>query len=417
MAQVTYNSIKRFRYYGQELDENEREKPQEETLRDAILHQVFRNQSKTHLDIEECLKNKEKFTSGTKQNDFSSSASGLLSNETFKNVCNDFDVKEVLASCDLDESEISVLLNAGRGKESDEAYFQKLKNVELKLEKRRDRVENCSPDTFSGVVKLNRHDFEEECKKIASDTAEKLTSCLIQLKPSSNPFVHPDHPINRLSDLKKQLFPEGINHQSRSSSSTKRKCEGHQDEGPNLKYFSEKPKSFWDMKEIPILLPQQKGEREVRGCAKQMPEVSLGPVNVFSKKEEEMSQDYSKPFVWSLRDSELVPLATINSNKLTIEEIKKEEKFCNYNPGMPSSALYLKNLPRKVMPISLVSLFGRFEKENGKKIEYRILKGKMKGQAFVKFNSIDVAIQAFSMINGYVLERKPIVIEYGKKIG
>jgi len=40
--------------------------------------------------------------------------------------------------------------------------------------------------------------------------------------------------------------------------------------------------------------------------------------------------------------------------------------------------------------------------------------GKMAGQAFIYFPSIEKAQQAFTLINGYVLHSKPIIIEYGR---
>jgi len=47
--------------------------------------------------------------------------------------------------------------------------------------------------------------------------------------------------------------------------------------------------------------------------------------------------------------------------------------------------LYLKNLNPKVTEEDLVSLFARFQREEGPKIVFRLMKGRMKGQAFVTF--------------------------------
>ena len=45
----------------------------------------------------------------------------------------------------------------------------------------------------------------------------------------------------------------------------------------------------------------------------------------------------------------------------------------------------MKNLSGKVTPDDLVSLFGRYEGPGGSKIVYRLMSGRMKGQAFVEF--------------------------------
>jgi len=49
--------------------------------------------------------------------------------------------------------------------------------------------------------------------------------------------------------------------------------------------------------------------------------------------------------------------------------------------------IYLKNLSSRVSETDLVSLFNRFQNPDDPKIVFRLLKGRMKGQAFVKFAS------------------------------
>jgi RNA recognition motif-containing protein len=51
-----------------------------------------------------------------------------------------------------------------------------------------------------------------------------------------------------------------------------------------------------------------------------------------------------------------------------------------------AQVLFVKNLANKVTEVDLISLFGRFQKDNhGSQIVYRLLTGRMKGQAFVTF--------------------------------
>ncbi len=45
----------------------------------------------------------------------------------------------------------------------------------------------------------------------------------------------------------------------------------------------------------------------------------------------------------------------------------------------------MKNLSNRVTEADLVSLFGRFQKDDGVKIIYRLMSGRMRGQAFVTF--------------------------------
>lgn len=50
-----------------------------------------------------------------------------------------------------------------------------------------------------------------------------------------------------------------------------------------------------------------------------------------------------------------------------------------------SQTLYLKNLSAKAKEEDLVALFNRFQREDGPKIVFRLMTGRMKGQAFVTF--------------------------------
>lgn len=50
-----------------------------------------------------------------------------------------------------------------------------------------------------------------------------------------------------------------------------------------------------------------------------------------------------------------------------------------------SQVLYLKNLGPRVAVKDLVSLFARFQKEDSPPIQFRLLSGRMRGQAFITF--------------------------------
>ena len=52
-------------------------------------------------------------------------------------------------------------------------------------------------------------------------------------------------------------------------------------------------------------------------------------------------------------------------------------------PLSTTQTLYLKNLNPKVSEADLVALFIKFQHKDGPKIVFRLMKGRMKGQAFV----------------------------------
>uniref|UniRef100_G3MMB9 RRM domain-containing protein n=1 Tax=Amblyomma maculatum TaxID=34609 RepID=G3MMB9_AMBMU len=108
-----------------------------------------------------------------------------------------------------------------------------------------------------------------------------------------------------------------------------------------------------------------------------------------------------------------IPENEIAAERLGLDEIKKLPRFQNYSPGNKNQVLYLKNLHHKVDIRELMALFCRFD-EDTCTVKYRLLSGKLRGQAFVTFPSTQAATRALELCNGYVLRGKPIVIEYGR---
>ncbi|GJQ78822.1 hypothetical protein Trydic_g2664 [Trypoxylus dichotomus] len=98
--------------------------------------------------------------------------------------------------------------------------------------------------------------------------------------------------------------------------------------------------------------------------------------------------------------------------RLSIDQIRAIPKFSDYTPGLPSNILYLKNLPKCIKDADLDTLFSRFTSDNT--ILFKIMGGKMRGQAFVTFPDIDMATEALHAVNGIHINGKPIIIEFGR---
>lgn len=115
------------------------------------------------------------------------------------------------------------------------------------------------------------------------------------------------------------------------------------------------------------------------------------------------------------------PFATIeelNSGKLPPEEILSLPKFKNYTAGDPTPVLYIKNLAKDVVVDDFYYIFGSFfgsidaAKSN---LSVKLMQeGRMRGQAFVTFPTVELARNALSAVNGYVFKGKPIVIQFGR---
>ena len=93
------------------------------------------------------------------------------------------------------------------------------------------------------------------------------------------------------------------------------------------------------------------------------------------------SSTHQSPYI------EALPLQVIYRHRLSEDEIKSLPRFANHKPGEPTNILHLKNLHHKVTEDDLHAVFGHHQSKTSEKLKIRLLTGRMKGQAFVKFPS------------------------------
>ncbi|XP_006650019.1 U11/U12 small nuclear ribonucleoprotein 65 kDa protein [Oryza brachyantha] len=134
--------------------------------------------------------------------------------------------------------------------------------------------------------------------------------------------------------------------------------------------------------------------------------------------------------VQSTTDKELVPTdeqveekhfvtpQDIEKEKLPPEEILSLPMFKNYTPGNPASVLYIKNLAKDVIQDDFYYVFGSlFENMEIARSSLSIKlmqEGRMRGQAFVTFPSVELAQRALSLVHGCVFKGKPMIIQFGR---
>uniref|UniRef100_A0A3Q2NZQ3 RNA binding motif protein 41 n=1 Tax=Fundulus heteroclitus TaxID=8078 RepID=A0A3Q2NZQ3_FUNHE len=104
----------------------------------------------------------------------------------------------------------------------------------------------------------------------------------------------------------------------------------------------------------------------------------------------------------------------ILKNRESDEGIRSIARFQSYQPGKPSKVLCVKNLSAQASIAQLVALFSRFEQKDGPPVVYRLLTGRMKGQAFITL-STETAHNALQLVHGYRLLGKPLVVEFGRE--
>ncbi|TYG95593.1 hypothetical protein ES288_A11G280400v1 [Gossypium darwinii] len=108
----------------------------------------------------------------------------------------------------------------------------------------------------------------------------------------------------------------------------------------------------------------------------------------------------------------------LEKGKLPPEEILSLPMFKNYTAGNPASVLYIKNLAKDVVPEDFYfifgSLFGSIDAAASGLNVKLMQEGRMRGQAFVTFPSVELAHRALNLVNGYVFKGKPIIVQFGR---
>lgn len=104
------------------------------------------------------------------------------------------------------------------------------------------------------------------------------------------------------------------------------------------------------------------------------------------------------------------------SNDEIIKQKSLDNSIYERQLSPPSNVLHLTRLSRNVTTDNLISIYNRFQKNINNPIEYKLFqKGKLRNQAFIKFDSIETARDALELSRGYVLLGKPIIVDFSKK--
>ncbi|KAG9446751.1 hypothetical protein H6P81_012879 [Aristolochia fimbriata] len=145
------------------------------------------------------------------------------------------------------------------------------------------------------------------------------------------------------------------------------------------------------------------------------------PVHDENRNEEIDSKGLDEPYHEVLEVKQYATPQEIESGKLPPEEILSLPMFKNYSPGNPAQVLYIKNLAKDVAVDDFYFIFGSFfdsmeAARYGLNIKL-MQEGRMRGQAFVTFPSVDLAQKALNLVNGYVFKGKPMIIQFGRNPG
>ncbi|XP_019473580.1 RNA-binding protein 41, partial [Meleagris gallopavo] len=317
---------------------------------------------------------------------FGEAAAGALSLSQFRELQESDRETAALRELGLSEPEIALWKNRAAGKHSGlgaapEAVQERLNAIQEKMDERQRILE--LPQRFAGSKQLSRREMEIENALFQGTDRHSFLRALYhqddaqRITDEKDPMIHLDSVYQEL--LGKQ--PPG---EVQPSTSAACSLPAAALQGPDTEESS------------PPNQEEQPGQKGSPSPPPAKPHQSPpGPVTI------------KEPV-------EFIPEEEICKNRLSEEELRNIPRFSSYHPGEPNKVLYVKNLGPRVTMKDLVSLFARFQQEDSRPIQFRLLSGRMRGQAFITFPDIQSAQDAMLLVNGYRLQGKPMVIEFGK---
>ncbi|XP_047003365.1 RNA-binding protein 41-like isoform X1 [Schistocerca americana] len=410
-----------------------------ESAGDRLIKELVTKQLDKNITLEEQLQDKKHFEKASEYCPFTNLTSGKSSLKQFEETAKKAAHIEDLKSFGLSNEEVEMALDYELGEDH---FSQKYKKVEKSILSSQlllihSKINNGLNEREQEVEKrlsVGRHEQELSLSVKPESLHTRLLQFALSCKATISDPRPGNHPIHHLKELEEELFgslrkrrkKEKITYPQKSSAPSAV-------ENSHCHYNYDHHSTLWDVKESPMgkedcknakKNTKQINETRVYTCKPEtlytIKDGKIVQLNALPKHKTDMKEKDTcggQAFVLSDVNSsevQVVSLSEIQNNRLNLEQIKQLPRFQNYDRGLPSPVLFLKNLPGCVKESDLVSIFNLFESSEDKRIIYRLMTGRMKGQAFITFPTTDMATKALETVNGYVLKGKPIIIQYGK---
>ncbi|CAD0203613.1 unnamed protein product [Chrysodeixis includens] len=348
---------------------------------------------------------------------------GLSSMEEFRKAEQEVHHLEWLKKAGLTSDEVKLY------QENEAGLLDQRKKIESgvlknKLEEIYNKISNMHNEGKSNFNK------QEEKQSTSSMKPENLIERL-QQKPIN--FYPEGHPMNELRELESNILG---NLKTEMIPLTKRRkmlrrlerkkerllAQAQQNNIASISAFpstsrSDRPGSLWDVREppqriIPCTITSR--DQEVNGS---LAMYSIRENRIVRVPDPELNYpevpEHLREQLAEMPDVD-VEAQLLEGTKMCLDDIRKIERFQDYEPGIPSKVLYLKNIAPTVSQEQLSLLFNQFVLANGGPVDLRLMTGRMRGQAFVAFQSDELAIQALEEINGTILGGRPVIAEFGR---
>ncbi|XP_076836351.1 RNA-binding protein 41 isoform X1 [Brachyhypopomus gauderio] len=407
---------------------------EQETEGQRQLHSLLLQQLHTDVDIDRCVAKKKCFAPATVYKPFGEQAAGVRSLTQFQALQDGEQELAGLRELGLTDAEIQLWRSkdrpeSGKGqgvRVAPEARDERLRVIEDKMAARAELL--ARPQRFSASRALSRREMEiERALFHGNDRCSFLTALYHQEEDSQNgqqgaTSCNPVDTLYRdlLKDQPKDSDTLVVSHEAVPSNrpdlsntdiihhhSTLKGTEPDQSRSEDTMSSSHILQPAIGKNSQTHSLNQGKcsGLAASQKIAVNQP---IGHLTAFP------GQHQESPVAVSGRIEEISD-DEIATNRETEEGIRRISRFRNYQRGEPSNVLCVKNMTPRATLAQLVSLFSRFQQRDAQPVLYRLLTGRLKGQAFITFSDIETAGMALERLNGYRLLDKPLVIEFGRE--
>lgn len=112
-----------------------------------------------------------------------------------------------------------------------------------------------------------------------------------------------------------------------------------------------------------------------------------------------------------------ISTAELAENQISPKDLGVLPVFKNYHPGAPTCRLYIKNIAKTVVSQDLEYIYNRYRNPQNvaSLFDIRLMQeGRMKGQAFITLDTVELAQKAVKETNGYILKEKPLVVVFAR---
>ncbi|KAB5548671.1 hypothetical protein PHYPO_G00058260 [Pangasianodon hypophthalmus] len=397
---------------------------EQETEGQRQLHNLLLQQLDTDVNIDRCVAKKKCFAPAALYKPFGEQAAGVRSLAQFQALQDGEKELASLRELGLTDAEIELWRNrdvrdsGGKNRGVSVAPEARDERLQVIWDKMAARAELLSrPQRFSGSRALTRREMEiEKALFHGSDRSSFLTALYHQEGDSQNgqqgeTFSNPMDSLYRDFLKDDQTDSESVSHSSPTDSDHNQtpRPDPDSDQSHAVDDCSSQS-SISNESSLRICTTQSQSQESSSSSVPQKLTVNQPIGRVTSC----CGQGQSGPLTISGKVEEISD-EEIRNNRETEDGIRGISRFQNYQRGEPSNVLCVKNMSPRASLAQLVALFSRFQKDDTDPIVYRLLTGRLKGQAFITFSDIETAQAALDTVNGYRLQDKPLVIEFARE--